>query len=129
VLHELLKIKTKKDLLSHPKCWASWEGYAIEQIAGLCDPDEIYFWATYQGAELDLLIVKNGKRFGVEIKRKDAPSMTRSMSIAMKDLNLEHLSVLYPGQQFYPIQKGVSAVPLSALASSPEVIYGEGEGE
>jgi len=61
------------ELLSHPKCGASWEGYVIKEIISSVQPDEIYFWATYAGAELDLLLFKDGRRFGVEIKRADAP--------------------------------------------------------
>jgi hypothetical protein len=124
LLHELLGIRTRKDLVSHPKCGASWEGFAVEQVLSLCEPDDAYFWATHQGAELDLLLLRNGKRYGVEVKRQDAPSVTPSMRIAMKDLALDHLTVLYPGDQAYPIGKRMSVLPLSALASNPKAVYG-----
>jgi len=61
-----------------------------------------YFWATHQGAELDLLMLKHGRRIGVEIKRTDAPRLTPSMRIAMTDLKLERLLVIYPGEKPTP---------------------------
>ncbi len=124
VLHELLGIGTRKDLLSHPKSGASWESYAIEQVLAMCAPDEAYFWATYQGAELDLLLFRSGRRYGVEVKRQDAPSLTRSMRIALEDLELDHLTVLYPGRERYPLADRVTVAPLTDLATAPELVYG-----
>ncbi|MHB1529494.1 MAG: ATP-binding protein [Acidiferrobacteraceae bacterium] len=115
LLHQLLGIHVEKELLAHPKSGASWEGYAIEETLKAVQPDEAYFWATHQGAELDLLLIKGGRRFGVEIKRVDAPVLTPSMRIALKDLQLEHLVVFYPGEIGYPLGKQVTAVPLSIL--------------
>ena len=118
LLHALLGIRTKRDLLSHPKAGASWEGYAIEETLKVIRPDDAYFWATHQGAELDLLLFKDGRRLGVEVKRSDAPTVTRSMRIALEDLNLEKLIVLYPGSRRYPLSSHIDAVPLGALATS-----------
>lgn len=78
-------------------------------------PDEAYFWATHAGAELDLLILKDGRRVGVEFKRADAPHLTPSMRIAMRDLALEALYVAYPGTRRYALAAGMEAVPLGAL--------------
>ena len=123
LLHQLLGIRTEKELLSHPRCGASWEGYAIEEVLKLVRPDETYFWATHQGAELDLLLVKNGRRYGVEVKRQDAPRLTPSMRIALEDLRLDYLMVLYPGSRHYAVADRVNVVPLSALAEGdPGVI-------
>lgn len=80
-------------------------------------PDEAYFWRTYQGAELDLLLFKDGRRFGIEVKRADAPTVTPSMRIALADLHLEHLTVLYPGDSSYSIADCISVVPLRALGA------------
>jgi len=88
-------------LLGHPKMGGSWEGYAIEEVLKLTKPDGAYFWATHTGAELDLLILKDGKRFGIEVKRQDAPRVTASMRIAFEDLRLDNLCVLYPGSSAY----------------------------
>ena len=116
LLHQLLGIRTDHDLLSHPKSGASWEGYALEAALACVRPDEAYFWATHQGAELDLLLFKDGRRFGLEMKRSDAPIMTPSMRIAQRDLRLEKLVVLYPGSRRYPLAEAVEVVPLALLA-------------
>ncbi|MDO8596381.1 MAG: ATP-binding protein [Sulfuricaulis sp.] len=118
LLHHLLGITSEHGLLAHPKCGASWEGYAIEEVLTAVQPDDAYFWATYQGAELDLLLFKNGRRLGVEVKRMDAPRLTSSMRIALEDLNLEQLVVLYPGPKDYTLDERVRVVPISKLADS-----------
>ena len=108
-----------------PRCGASWEGFALEQVLRLAKPDEAYFWATHQGAELDLLMLKGTRRIGVEFKRADAPGVTRSMSIAMQDLKLDALYVVYPGEHRYKLAPGIEAVPLWALlpAIRPPAAY------
>lgn len=112
LLHQLLGIRTLPELLSHPKCGASWEGYVIEEIISSVQPDEVYFWATHAGAELDLLVFKDGRRFGVEIKRADAPRLTPSMRTALEDLRLDRLVVIYPGTKCYSLAEKVEVVPL-----------------
>jgi len=116
LLHQLLGIRTDKELLSHPKCGASWEGYAVEEALKHFQPDEAYFWATHQGAELDLLLFKDGRRLGVEIKRMDAPTLTPSMRIALENLRLDRLVILYPGSTRYALAKRVEVLPLATLA-------------
>lgn len=116
LLHRLLGVDTAKALLSHPKVGASWEGFAIEQALMTEPHDEAFFWATHQGAEIDLILRRGERLFGVECKRKDAPKMTPSIRIARKDLGLERVAVLYPGDKRYPLDDGVEAVPLEALA-------------
>lgn len=115
LLHQLMGISGQKDLLTHPKCGASWEGYVIEELLTASRPDEAYFWGTHAGAEIDLLLFKNGRRIGVEIKRADAPRMTPSMRIAMTDLKLERLIVVYPGERRYALTEKVDVLPLSDI--------------
>lgn len=115
LLHVLLGILTEKDLLAHPKSGASWEGYAVEEVLNTLEPDQAYFWATHQGAELDLLLFKDGRRLGVEIKRMDAPTLTPSMRIALTDLDLDKLIVLYPGAEAYDLEPRVRVMPISSL--------------
>ena len=117
LLHELLGIRTQGDLDGHPKLGASFEGYVIEQVLREVEPDEAYFWATHQGAELDLLMFKDGKRLGVEVKHADAPGFTPSMRVAMHDLELDHLVVIYPGDRNYLLSDNVTVMPVRALAS------------
>jgi len=118
LLHQLLGIRSELDLLTHPKSGASWEGYVIEEALRIADPDEAYFWATHNGAELDLLLFKDGKRFGVECKRMDAPRLTPAMRVALADLRLDDLIVIYPGDRAYPLAERVTAIPLSAIGDA-----------
>jgi uncharacterized protein len=111
LLHLLLGLRTRRDLLSHPKLGASWEGFVIEQLLQAVEPDQAYFWATHQGAELDLLMLRGSRRVGVEIKRSDAPSLTPSMRIALDDLRLDKLWIIYPGRQRYKLNTRVTAIP------------------
>ncbi|OIO85449.1 MAG: hypothetical protein AUK02_06555 [Anaerolineae bacterium CG2_30_58_95] len=116
LLHYLLGIRSELDLHTHPKSGASWEGYAIEETIKAAAPDEVYYWATHGGAELDLLLLKNGRRIGVECKRIDAPRMTPSMRAALEDLELDQLFIVYPGNLAYPIADKVGALPISSIA-------------
>ena len=118
-LHALLGIRGAAELTRHPRAGASWEGFALEQVLRLAQPDEAYFWATHQGAELDLLMFKHGKRVGIEFKRVDAPSLTPSMRIAMRDLGLHALYVVYPGDRRYRLAEGVEAVPMTQFVAAP----------
>lgn len=115
LLHALMGVVDLPTLLAHPRSGASWEGFALEQVLRLTRPDEAYFWATHSGAELDLLMMKDGRRVGVEFKRADAPKLTPSMRIAMSDLRLDALYVVYPGQHRYSLGEGIEAIPLSAV--------------
>ncbi|MDM7993104.1 MAG: ATP-binding protein [Candidatus Fermentibacter sp.] len=118
LLHAMLGIRTPDDLQRHPRCGASWEGYALEEVITAIGPDEVFFWATHNGAELDLLAMKDGKRLGFEFKLADAPKMTPSMRIASEDLSLDSLTVVYPGTRSYSLDRGVSVIPLRELISS-----------
>ncbi len=121
LLHYLLGIRSELDLQTHPKSGASWEGYAIEETIKITAPDEIYFWATHNGAELDLLLLKNGRRIGVECKRVDAPRLTPSMRTALEDLELDQLFVIYPGNLIYPLADKVNALPISSIPSIMQI--------
>lgn len=116
LLHQLLGIRTDRDLLTHPKAGASWEGYVVEEVLAAIHPDEAYFWATHQGAEIDLVLRKDGRLFGIECKRTDAPRLTPSMRIALDDLKLESITVVYPGTKRFSIAANVEAVPLRDVA-------------
>lgn len=115
LLHALLGIRDEAQLLAHPLSGASWEGFALEQVLRIAQPDQAYFWATHQGAELDLLLFKGQQRIGVEFKRTEAPRITPSMRIALHDLRLDALYVVYPGVHRHPIGEQAEAVPLWSL--------------
>ncbi len=115
LLHALMGVSNLPALLVHPQCGSSWEGFALEQVLRLAKPDEAYFWATHQGAGLDLLMLKGRQRIGVEFKRADVPKVTASMRIACDDLKLDALYVVYPGDVRFKLADGVEAVPLWAV--------------
>lgn len=118
LLHALLGIGNHRDLEFHPKVGASWEGYAVEEVIKSFRADEVYYWATHNGAELDLLLFKGGRRIGVECKRADAPVLTPSMRIALHDLKLDRLYVLYPGDKAYSLGKKIEVVPLADFVNA-----------
>jgi predicted AAA+ superfamily ATPase len=115
LLHQLLGIDTMKALVTHPKVGASWEGFVVEQVLTTVDHDEAYFWATHQGAEIDLVLRRGTELFGVECKRSDAPRMTPSITISLNDLKLAGVAVVYPGSKRFPIADRVEAVPLHSI--------------
>ena len=120
LLHTLLTLETGDQLAGHPKVGASFEGFAVEQIAGAFDTGDVYFWATHGGAELDLLVIRGGKRYGFECKLADAPGTTRSMRVALNDLELEHLWVVYPGNEAYPLDDRISVLPVADIPALAE---------
>ena len=115
LLHCLLEIPSRHALLGHPRLGASWEGLAVEQILQRFPSSEAYFWAVHSGAELDLMVLRNGHRYGVEIKFNEAPTATRSMRTAIEALHLSHLWIVYPGQASWPIDDKISVTPLQDL--------------
>lgn len=112
LLHALLGIDNSLALLRHPKLGASWEGFVIDQILNSVDAGNAHYWRTQAGAELDLLLFVGGNRIGIEVKYADAPGMTRSMHIALQDLSLHKLLVVYPGSRRYTLAVGVEVVSL-----------------
>jgi hypothetical protein len=123
LLHQLLGIRSEKELLSHPKCGASWEGYVIEETIKATAPDDVYYWATHSGAEIDLVLIKDGRMLGVECKRVDAPRMTPSMRTAREDLHLEQIAVVYPGKKRYALGDGIAAVPLNSVVEGMKGLF------
>ena len=111
LLHGLLGLKSKAELLSHPKVGASWEGFVISEVLAKlqAQPEEAYFWSTHAHAELDLLIARGNTRLGFEVKYTTAPKLTRSMRIACEDLQLDSLTVLHAGDKDYPLAPNIQA--------------------
>lgn len=115
LLHALLSLRTRAQLMGHPKYGASWEGFAVEQVLSLVRPADAYFWATHAGAELDLFIVQGGERLGFEMKCADAPAVTKSMRIAIEELRLRRLYVVYPGTKSYRLAPRIEALSVLDL--------------
>ena len=112
ILHFLLGLEEMRELPAHPRYGASWEGFALEQTLIAHGEREAYFYGTQRGAELDLMLLRRGRRWGFEFKCTDAPRITKSMRIVIEDLGLEHLWVLYPGDHEYPLTDTITALPL-----------------
>lgn len=119
LLHTMLQVATPRDLESHPKLGASWEGFCIGEVQRLTGArhDECYFWRTQAGAELDLLVVRGRRRLGFEFKRTDAPTVTPSMHHALSDLKLDRLFVVHAGTSRFDLSRKIRAVPLRDLAA------------
>jgi hypothetical protein len=123
ILHALLQLTTLADLQSHPKLGASWEGFAMEQVVGMLETRDAYFWATHGGAELDLFVRAAGKHYGFEFKYADAPGTSRSMQVAIQDLALKHLWVVYPGNQEYALDEKISVIPIHSVPRIAHAIH------
>ncbi len=116
LLHALLGLPDRHSLTGHPSVGASWEGFALEQTLRRLRPVDPYFWATHGGAEVDIFFAHRGRRFGVEIKFTEAPKITRSMRTALSALRLDHLWILYPGQERYLADERITVCPLADVA-------------
>jgi len=117
ILHTLLGLETKDDLLGHPKVGASWEGFAISEVMAHLGarPEECFFWKLHSGAELDLLVRRGSARRGFEIKLTSSPRVTASMTSALEALDLEELVVIHAGAESYPLTSRIRAVTLARL--------------
>ena len=120
ILHTLLSVTTPESLHAHLKLGASWEGFALEQViqAEGVGPESCYFWATHNDAELDLLIFKGGKRLGYEFKFSETPKTTKSMRSALDNLKLDSLTIVYPGNEDYPLDTNIHVRSLRSFVES-----------
>lgn len=117
LLHTLLGLESKEDVEGHPKVGASWEGFVLAELARVLGArrEEMFFWATHAGAELDLLVVRGGRRVGFEIKRTTTPTLTRSVRSALETLSLDRVEVVHAGRDTFPLGKNVRALAFSRL--------------
>ncbi|MBI2799876.1 MAG: ATP-binding protein [Gammaproteobacteria bacterium] len=115
LLHALLGIESLAALAAHPKLGASWEGFALEQVLRITGDRDAYFWNTQGVAELDLLMFIQGQRIGFEFKYADAPTMTKSLTIAHRDLKLDRSLIIYPGTTSYRLGESIEVVAIDAL--------------
>lgn len=118
IFHALQSIGTMDQLSAHNKLGASWEGFALECACQAIGKDELYFWRTHAGAEVDLFWQDRGKNWAIECKYTDAPRSTKSIHNAIEDLQLEHLWVVYPGKERYRITAEVTALPLGEVSAA-----------
>ncbi|WP_420635557.1 ATP-binding protein [Candidatus Palauibacter sp.] len=126
VLHALLGLSGRADVVSHPKVGASWEGFVIQQVVQLlrAPAEQCFHWSTHTGAELDLLVMDGANRYGFEVKRAEAPKLTRSMRSALETLNLDRLDVVHAGTERYRLAPNVRALPAAELAETLDSLPG-----
>lgn len=122
LLHYVLNIREYSDIFKHPKAGASWEGFAIEELIKFygVDYENSYFWGSHNKAELDLLLTYKNKVLGFEFKLSDAPKLTPSMRIAVEDLELDELNVIYPGTKAYKLGENITVRPLIDFINAEE---------
>lgn len=126
LLHSLLSLETHAELEGHHKVGASFEGFVVEQLLMALETSNAHFWATHAGAELDVLATVGGRRYGFEAKLTDAPGTTRSMRVAIEDLGLQHLWIIYPGSQSYELDERISVLAVDSL---PNLVSSLGIGQ
>ena len=121
IFHSLLSLNNKEQLMTHHKLGASWECFALFNTIRILDlkQEETFFYATHSGAEIDLFFMKHGKNWGIEFKYQDAPGITRSLHSSMKDLELEHTWIVYPGSRDYPVNDRLTVSSIRNLDSIP----------
>ena len=118
ILHALLGITNMVDLERSPMLGASWEGMILEQLLTRFAPAHSAYWSTHGGAELDLRLEINGQILGFEIKRTTRPAVSKSMHIALADLNLDHLFIIHAAPHSFALTDNITAV------SATEVLTG-----
>lgn len=125
LLHALLELKSFAALTGHPKIGASFAGFVLEQILASLATRSANFWATHGGAGLDVLVTGGERRYGFACQYSDTPRTTRSMRIAMQDLRLSHLWVVYPGSEAAELDTDISVLPVGQLARTVAVLASE----
>lgn len=124
IFNALSSIRSISELAKNPKIGPLWEGFALEEVINCLQirSDDCYFWSTHNEAEVDLFAFKHGKRLGFEFKYTDSPKRTKSMNIALEDLKLDHLYVIFPGVEYFPLSDNITACGLNSLKNIQEVI-------
>lgn len=116
LLHALLGVADLDDLQGHPIVGASWEGFLIEQLLTIRQPRDAAFYRTAAGAELDLVVSGERRRkVGYEMKYSSAPAVAKGFWQSLEDLEIETASVLYPGEERWPLRPGVEVVPATSV--------------
>jgi len=118
LVHALLGIHDKEELLGHPVVGASWEGMLIENILGaLPSSAQTFFYRTSAGAEIDLIIEFSARdRWAIEVKRSIGnPAPSRGFYIGCEDVKATRQIVLYPGTEKYKLDTKTEVMSLDTL--------------
>ncbi|MBB1075051.1 ATP-binding protein [Rhodoferax sp. 4810] len=119
LLHGLLALETLDDLLGHPVCGLSFEGFCIDNLIQAAGSQRVpYFYRTQVGAEIDLVLERGGQpEMAIEIKRSMTPSLEKGFAIACDDLHITQRYVVYPGTESFALRQGAQAMGLEALVA------------
>ena len=117
IAHALLNIGHLSDLMGHPVCGGSWEGFVIENLLSVC-PSHVnsYFYRTAQGAEIDLIIeINHTELWAIEIKRSLTPAVSKGFHIGCEDINAKKKYVIHQGNESFSMGEGIMAMPLKNM--------------
>ena len=117
LVHALLGLGNKEQLLGHPVVGPSWESFVLETLLVLAPRGtEANFYRTAAGAEIDLVLtLPGGKLWAVEIKRSSAPKLERGFHLACADLKPARRFVVYPGDDRFPLDAETEVLGLAEL--------------
>lgn len=117
IYHVLLGLNSYESMAISPKIGSSWEGFALEQVINHynAESEECYFWSAHGVAEIDLVIIKDGKRVGFEFKYSSTPKITKSIEIALSDLKLDQVKIIFPGDKTYKLSEKIKAIGLKSF--------------
>ena len=118
VVHALLGLESKEDVLGHPVVGLSWEGFVVETLLSIApDRTDASFYRASGGAEIDLLLTMPGRgTWAIEIKRTLNPRPRRGFHSACEDVGPEAKFVVYPGQERYSVGRDVEALGIADMA-------------
>ncbi len=113
LLHHLLNIDSLDVLHSHPIRGASWETFVLEDLlrreAVAYPHSQAHFWRTATGAEVDLLLERQGQLYAVEVKtaRATSPYLVRSLRAILQDTGAVSATVIDQGAGEDPLAPSV----------------------
>ena len=117
IAHALLNIQDHQALIGHPIVGASWEAFVIENIMAVCPAEiNVYYYRTAQGAELDLVLeISQTERWGLDIKRSSAPTVSKGFHIACADIKATRKFLVYSGTETFSIGNDITLISLTGI--------------
>ena len=118
VVHALLGLGSKEDVLGHPVAGHSWEGFVVENLVNVAAAGtEASYYRASGGAEIDLILTLGGRKpWAIEIKRSLEPKVGRGFHEACADIKPEAKFVVYPGEEEFPLPRNIRAVTVADMA-------------
>lgn len=120
ILHGLLGIGSRKDLLGHPAAEASWKGFVIENLLANAprNTTATFYRAAAGGAEIGLVLDLHGlhRPWAVEISRGDRPEPSKEFLKARDDIEAERSFVVCSAEGHREQEQGVEVVGVRDLA-------------